>query len=400
MPVYKDYQGKAPVGAPEQPAYAPQAPAQAPAGGSGFDISQPGATEQAYGTYAPQLARPGYGEAFYGSSGGVAGQQAGTRTDQFSQAYNPMANTSQVDTFAQQNQLTGPSQTQQFAQNPNGQAQARDATASGQYWNSVQGRSNVPKDMGAYYDRAREKTAASIDNAAAARGNFNSSYAMGQQAEAAADLGARQAKDEAEYGLQSAELDDRIRGGAASRADSAGATGYGQGLQTAMGADSTGLDRYQAGYQTAMGRDSLGLDRYRTGLAGATAADSAGISRFGAGLEGAGLADRGMTGRLGLLGDFAGAADVSRMGRTDTMFDALRGATGDIQGTVGASYGDMFSTDQGLYDMGENLGLGGEYIAMGGAKDASALRTAGANAMGQGATNTANTVLSAALTKK
>lgn len=404
MPVYKDAPRNqvTPQTAPTQPAPQQQQPQpQQPYNNQwslqgGFDLSGPGAAEQTYAQTSGQLQQPGFTEAFVGNSGGVQGAQAGTATTAYTNAYNPMAGQSRVDAFAGQygGALGGPGATQTYQQDPNQWNQAQGATASGQYWNSLQGKSPVQqRDMSAYYDRAQQRGSAQIDKAAAARGNFNSSAAMDQQRMLSADLGAQQAKDEAAYGLQVDELGNRIMSGAAGQADQATAGRYGLGLQAAMGSDSQQLGRFNAGANLAQTGDQTQLGRYQAGLAGAQGADQSGIGRFSGNLAGAIAGDSSLNNRIGTLGQLGLGADTSRLGRTQGAFGALSGLTDDVSQTVGDTYGSLLSSDEGNFGMQQQLSLGSGLANLGGVKDASAMNIAAGNAVGQGATNTVNNVL-------
>lgn len=415
MASFKDFQGK--QGSPVPQPMSPQTPMQPQQGQAqpqpqqpysnqwslqgGFDLSGPGAAEQTYAQTAPQLQGPSYAEGFWGQGGGVQGAQSGTATTAYTQAYNPMAGQSRTDQFAGQygGALGGPGATQTYQSDPNQWNQAQGATASGQYWNSLQGKSPVSqRDMSGFYDRAQQRGSAQIDKAAAARGNFNSSAAMDQQRMLSADLGAQQAKDEASYGLQVDELGNRIMSGAAGQSDQATQGRYGQGLQAAMGADSAQLGRFGAGASLAQAGDQTAIGRYNAGLTGASQADSSGVSRFGGNLAGALGADSGLNNRIGTLGQLGLGADNSRLGRTQGAFGALSGLTGDVSGTVGDAYGSALAADQGNFDMQQQLSLGAGLSQLGGVKDVSAMNLAAGNAVGQGATNATNNIL--ALTKK
>lgn len=346
----------------------------------GFDISGPGAAEDAYGRYGQQLATPGYAEQF-AQQASLPQARAGTATAAYTQQYNPMAGPSRVDTYAQGNQpLGGQGAAERYASDQGAYQRAGDATASGQYWQSLQGQQNVPKDMGAYYDRAREKGSAQIDRATAARGQFNSSAALDQQREFSADMGAAQAKAEADYALQSADLNNRIRSGAAGQADNAAAQRFGAGLNAAQASDNTGLSRFNAGLNAAQAGDQLGIGRYTAGLAGAGQTDSQGIGALTAGLNVASTADNSLQGRLSQLGQGAASADASRRGRVGSMFDSLGTLTSGVGGAVAGGYGDLLAADQGMFDMGQQLSLGAGLATLGGIKESNALGAAAANA--------------------
>lgn len=314
----------------------------------GFDMSGPGAAEDAYAKNSGQLSTPGSTEQYAGQYNPM---NMGGATGAYTQKYNPMAMGGATD---------------KYASNPGSWGDAYGATASGQYWNSLQGQSNAPKDMGAYYDRASDRSAATVNRQAGARGMFNSSAAMDQLGKTEADIRSQQARDEAQYGLQSAALQNDIMSGASRSADAAAQGRYGMGLQAAQASD------------------QLGLGRYSAGLQGAMASDSNDLSRFGAGLNAATAADNAKQGRLGLLGQGASAADVSRQGRVGSVYDNLATLSGGLAGTLGGAYSDMFGTDQGLFDMGQQMSLGSGLANLAGAQNNSALNMAA----GQGMANT------------
>ncbi len=236
----------------------PQAPAQAPSAlgysvRDGFDMSRAGAAEHAYGENSGQLQAPGAAESY-------------AQPGRFDNAFG--------------------------------------STASGQYWNSLQGGNNAPKDMSAYYNRAYDTGANRLNNQFASRGMFTSSAATGGLSDFGAALGAQQAKDEAGYDLQSRQLNDQVMRGAAGSADSA-----------------------------AQGR-------------------------YGSELTGAAQSDSSLRGRLGLLGEGAASADASRLNRVNGTFDNLTGLATGVAGVTQGAYDDMFDTDQGLFDANQQMGLG------------------------------------------
>lgn len=289
----------------------------------GFDLSGPSAQESAYSQYGGQLGQKGATENFVGqNAGALAGP--GRTSGVFGQAQPALAGQSAQERF--------------LGTDPNQQS---NATASGQYWNSLQGGANLPAaNMDAYYKRAQEKGAAQLDKAAAARGMFGSTAALDQQRQLSADLGAAQSQAEAQYGLQRAGLADQIMGGAAGRADTSGLGRFNAMQGAAQGADAGLLAR-------------LGL----SGQLGATA-DAGDLSRFGAGLGAAQASDQSMLGRLGLLGQGAAGSDAGKLGRTGMFADQLGNLTAGASGIVGQGYAGMLGADQEAFDQATQLSLG------------------------------------------
>jgi hypothetical protein len=334
----------------------------------GFDLSGPSASEQAYGQYGSQLAAPGQTES-YAQQGVPQFQQPG-RAETYARdpqgLQRATAGTESYGAFSTAAPLLGQrSATERFnaAGGPD-----NNATASGQYFNSLSGGQNLPAaNMDAYYNRQREVGGAQLDKAAAARGMFGSTAALDQQRQLTADLGGQQARDEAQYGLSRAGLTDQIMGGAASRADTAGLGRYNSLLGGAQASDSSLLGRLGQLGQISGQADSQGLSRYLGQFGVQQGADAGQIGRFNAGLGGVQAADGNLQGRLGLLGQGAGAADAGRLGRVNAVGDQLNGLTAGAGNLVGSSYNDMFNANQGYIDMASQLGLGAGNQALQGA---------------------------------
>jgi hypothetical protein len=135
-----------------------------------------------------------------------------------------------------------------------------------QYKNNMPGIASDP-GFGAYYDNAKTRAAESIDQAAAARGNYGSSAAIDQNARAFSDLEADRAKNEANYNL--------ARLGEQRNWQSLGG-------QMAGAADANTLanSRDQQGWESFLSSlglqaDQLGLQRTNAGADAAGAAQSA-----------------------------------------------------------------------------------------------------------------------------
>lgn len=115
-----------------------------------------------------------------------------------------------------------------------------------------------------YYDRAREETMASMDQALAARGAFGSSMGIGQIGSAMSQLGAEQANREADF-MQKA----------AQQADQQKIARLGMGGQLAIGGQQVEQGRFATGLQGAMGADAMAQAQFSTGANTAMAVQSA-----------------------------------------------------------------------------------------------------------------------------
>lgn len=118
--------------------------------------------------------------------------------------------------------------------------------------------------MDPYYDRARETTMASMDQALAARGAFGSSMGIGQIGSAMASLGAEQANREADFMQRGAQ-----------QADAQKLARLGMGGELALGGQRAGESRFTTGLQGAMGADTMELAKFSTGANAALAVQAA-----------------------------------------------------------------------------------------------------------------------------
>lgn len=362
---------------PQQP-QAPQQPAYQTPGGyqvtGGYSVQDPSASEYAYGKYSPQLGQAGYTEqmpnqgrqAAYAVPGAVDAVQGRTVSQGVYGAASPGLRQQSATEQYVGNTTIDPSQ-----------------TASGQYYASLIGKDIVPQDVSPYFDRARQKGAAGLDKAAAARGMFGSSAAMDQQRELQADLGAAEAKANADYALEAALAKNNIFGTAASRSDAAGLDRYSTLLGGATASDQGKLSRM--GLEGELGglADRSGLSRY-VGEAGV----AEGADRYG--LDVATQKDAALRGRLGLLGQGASAADQGRFGRVNTALGATQGTTGAYMDLVGGSLADLIGTDQGYIDQMSQLGLGSGLAQLSGAGTNAQLQIAQGQQLGQNIGNSIN----------
>ncbi len=133
---------------------------------------------------------------------------------------------------------------------------------------------NISSEPGldGYYDVAKQRAAESIDQAAAARGNYGSSSAIDQNARAFSDLEAQKAKDEANYNL--------ARLGEQRAWQSAGGQMAGQADANARG--NSQMEQQWAQFLSGLGLDAdrLGLQRQNAGMDAASVAGGAERNRF------------------------------------------------------------------------------------------------------------------------
>lgn len=192
-----------------------------------------------------------------------------------------------------------------------------------EYFNEFKSnRPNIGLDAGLdpYYDRARERQSAELDNQLAARGLSTSSGGIGLISDAMKDLNAEQANREADF---------RLRGIGEQRA------WEGLGGQLAGGADAQ---------SNAASQNQLAWTQGLGGLA--QGADAMGLQRLNSGI---------------------GAANQAQQLEQDRWQQLLGNemAMGDrMSGMMGQAYGDLLGNDQALMEqsIGMNLGLGAEAL--------------------------------------
>ncbi|RMG11328.1 MAG: hypothetical protein D6731_15725 [Planctomycetota bacterium] len=120
--------------------------------------------------------------------------------------------------------------------------------------------------LGAYYERAKERQAADINQQMAARGGFGSSAAVDHLSQALTDLEAQRANREADYMLQQQALGAQL----ANQADLRNQALLGLGAQVAGQASNTALNRLGQAGQLALGVDAADLARLNAGMNAAT----------------------------------------------------------------------------------------------------------------------------------
>lgn len=197
--------------------------------------------------------------------------------------------------------------------------------ANNQQQNFNQYQANKP-DIGTdagldpYYDRARERQSATLDNQLAARGLSTSSGGVGLISDAMKDLNAEQANREADFKLRS--LGEQR-------------AWEGLGGQLAQGADQQ---------SDAASANEL---NWVNGLGGLAAnADNAGMYRLNSGMNA------------------ANQAQQLEQGRWQQLMNNEMGMADRQSGLMGQEYGNMLGDDQQLLDqsLGMDLGLGAEAL--------------------------------------
>lgn len=201
-----------------------------------------------------------------------------------------------------------------------------------QYWNAVSGRFNAPTTsesyfddfqqnlpaFGSYYDRAKERSQADINDQLAARGIYGSSKGLDVLGGAVTDLEAQRANREADYMLAQAGL----------------------GGQLAGQADANRLAQLGLGGRLAGQAQGLGLERLGLGGRLAGMADAADLSRLGAGMSAA-----------------TTAQDLRRQRGRDYMGD-VAGAGGMVGMQAGRGLENMLLSDQDLLEQAISAALG------------------------------------------
>lgn len=127
-------------------------------------------------------------------------------------------------------------------------------------------RDSTPQNMSPYYDNAVRNANNDLNKQMAARGQYGSSNAVGQISNADTNIRAQQAKDEAGYGLQRAQLGGSLASGsdASSETQGADARAWMSGLSDLGFRDqSAGMTRYEQGNQ-----DSLDAAKISSGIQG------------------------------------------------------------------------------------------------------------------------------------
>lgn len=208
-----------------------------------------------------------------------------------------------------------------------------------QWWNKYGGGFNqasasegLQQDpgLGAYYDRAKTRTAGSINDQLAARGSFGSSAGMQQIGDAMVGLEAERAGKEADY-----------RAGIAGQADEARMTRMGLGGAFAGQAQDRAQGRVAQGMGMASQAQNQMLDRMMGGQNAAGAVDAQNLNQLIAG------------------GNASMSSQQMGQNRVQAGLDN-RIRTSDIASSViGGGLNNIADNDQKLFEAMEALGMGG-----------------------------------------
>jgi hypothetical protein len=235
-----------------------------------------------------------------------------------------------------------------------------------QYWNQVAGAMNqasasegLQKDpgLGAYYDRAKTRTAGDINNQLAARGSFGSSAGMSQISDAMVGLEAERANREGEFRQAQAQQSDQAR-----------MARLGMGGQMAQGAQGLGLQRLGLGGQMAGQAQGQLMDRLGQGQSAAQGIDEFGLQQAIAGGQ--------------LAGQAQGAtADRAQNYLQNTM---ASGAVGS--GIIGTGMQQQQALDRQLFESEQALAMGipAEQLRQAQYNQQAGLQTAGVVVQGVG----------------
>ncbi len=281
-------------------------------GMEGMDLTQRGPGEQFFGATAGSYLDPGAGEDFFKQTKGQYGQAgmgenfAKDSLGQFGGGKNPKVSENSQSYFQEFN-ANKPS----VAEEPG---------------------------FGAYYDRAKTRSASGINKQLAARGLFGSTGGMDQIGQAMTDLDAQQANREADYNLS--------RLGEQRQWESLGGNLAGQ-------ADSNSMNQSQNALSWMQGLGNL-----------ANAGQGMQMSRLGQGQDAANAAQTQGFNRLGQGQNFAFGAQDAGQGRAQQLFNNNMGMGGALSNQMMGAYNDMLGMDQMLMDsgMGMELGLGAEAL--------------------------------------
>jgi len=207
-----------------------------------------------------------------------------------------------------------------------------------QWWNKYGGQFNqasasegLQQDpgLGAYYDRAKTRTAGDINNQLAARGGFGSSAGMSQISDAMVGLEAERANKEADY-----------RAGIAGQADEARMTRLGLGSTMSGQAQDRMQGRVNQGMNMQSQAQNQMLDRLMAGQNAASSVDNQNLNQLIAG------------------GNAAMGSQQIRTGRVQQGLDN-RIQTGDIASQIiGGGLNNIADGDQKMFTAMENLGMG------------------------------------------
>jgi hypothetical protein len=195
-----------------------------------------------------------------------------------------------------------------------------------------QNQPNLEANMGPYYENAKRRALESVNANAAARGGYGSSAAMDMGNEAITNLEAQRAKDEAEYGLQRANVMQgwgSAAAGAANAADQARLAGLGESRL----------------WTTGMGNLALAGDQERR------ARELGAIGAAGT------IDEQNMAAQLAQYG-LLGAADTAAQQRGMNAYNMAMGLGTAANQTMGDAYQQELAYDQQLQNAYMAMALG------------------------------------------
>lgn len=268
-----------------------------------MDLFQPGVLEQYQQQNQGRFTQPGEGSNFFGQTEG-AYRAEGFGEKQFQQS---------------QAQLGAQGQGEQFWQQIRGQMNQRSASEQ----------MNQDPGLGAYYDRAKERTAGDINNQLAARGSFGSSAGVSQISDAMVGLEAERANREGDF-----------RQGQAQQADQQRMARLGLGGQMASGAQGLGMQRLGLGGQLAGQAQDQRMDRLGAGQQAASSVDQFGLGQAVAGAN------------------VAGAAQQATRNRAQDYFQNTMAAGGVGAGIIGGGMGQQQAIDRQMFEAQIAMALG------------------------------------------
>ncbi len=176
-----------------------------------------------------------------------------------------------------------PTQTSEFAQRQGmGEQQIQGAmgqfnmpSASEQQYSAAAGGAGLDP----YYDRARETTMASMDQALAARGAFGSSMGIGQIGQAMAQIGAEQANREADFMQEAAQQADQQKLARLGMGGELALGGQEAGMSRVMGADAVNQAQFSTGANVAMATQAAKQGRIQDWLGNVMATSGQGADQ-------------------------------------------------------------------------------------------------------------------------
>jgi hypothetical protein len=183
--------------------------------------------------------------------------------------------------------------------------------------------------LAAYYDLAKKRALASIDQNSATRGTYGSSAALGQGADAMATLEAQKAKEEAAYNLNRLAEQrqwEQLHGSLAKSAEESALGWATEGGNLAMSAEDLARGKQKDAIDAALGMDEGEFNRAMGGISAAKAADAGALGGLDLALEAAGQAGSARNARVGTLWNAqTGNTSAAMGGLGDLMNKALSG---------------------------------------------------------------------------